>query len=53
MDVPQEERDYVLPNAKNFPDLLTTEDVFAPATPIRGHERVRGRGQGPAAPRRR
>jgi len=31
MDVPQEERDYVLPNAKNFPDLLTTEDVFAHA----------------------
>ena len=29
MDVPYEERDYVLPNAKNFPGLLTAEDVFA------------------------
>ena len=33
MDVPAEERDYVLPNAKNFPGLLTKEDVFAEATP--------------------
>ena len=33
MDVPVEERDYVLPNAKNFPGLLTKEDVFAEATP--------------------